>query len=289
MSGTPAWIKDEVVAYYQATTEESYLMWGGAALALHLGLDDGGGGLVDRAALDRSLLAMNALLADRAAIGAGARVLDAGCGVGGSAIWLARERAAEVVGVSLDPGQVVLARRFAEEQGARVTFAVHDFAATPFDEGSFDVVWNLESLCHVGDPRPYLTHVRSLLADGGRFVCADFFRGTGGPACDEMAAGWVLPGLRRGDEVTSALRDLGFTDVTWTDLRSRVLPSARWMATTAIFETLRLETAVAAGAPRRSTYERHFHAAVAASKGLTNGEIAYGIITATRPRRSRPA
>lgn len=42
-------------------------------------------------------------LASRAGIGPGVRMLDAGCGVGGSAIWLAKHYDVEVVGITPVP------------------------------------------------------------------------------------------------------------------------------------------------------------------------------------------
>src|ERR1700745_4013882 len=45
------------------------------------------------------------------------RVLDLGCGGGAAALYLARRRALEVVGVSISPSQVRLAHRFAARRG----------------------------------------------------------------------------------------------------------------------------------------------------------------------------
>src|SRR4051812_40224718 len=64
------------------------------------------------------------------------RVLDLGCGVGTAALYLARRRPVEVVGVSISPSQVRLADRFAARGGplqGRVRFAVADFTALPAD------------------------------------------------------------------------------------------------------------------------------------------------------------
>ena len=60
----------------------------------------------------QSLLRTNEVMAEAVKIGPGDRVLDAGCGVGGSSIWLASERGATVVGVNVSPEQVGHARRF---------------------------------------------------------------------------------------------------------------------------------------------------------------------------------
>ena len=49
---------------------------------------------------------MNRVLADRAGIRPGQRVLDAGCGVGGSSLWLAEQRGAAVVGITPVASQV---------------------------------------------------------------------------------------------------------------------------------------------------------------------------------------
>ncbi|RYD68841.1 MAG: methyltransferase domain-containing protein, partial [Verrucomicrobiaceae bacterium] len=46
-----------------------------------------------------------ARLAARAEITPGSRVLDIGCGIGGSSLWLARELGCEVLGITISPAQ----------------------------------------------------------------------------------------------------------------------------------------------------------------------------------------
>src|SRR6266480_8097043 len=64
-----------------------------------------------------SLLNMNRVLASHLDIRSGQRILDAGCGVGGSAIWLAKTFDVEVVGITLADSQVDRARHHARQQG----------------------------------------------------------------------------------------------------------------------------------------------------------------------------
>src|SRR4051812_19112727 len=55
----------------------------------------------------------NRMLAERAAISAHDRVLDAGCGMGGSALWLAETYGAHVTGIALSRSQLREAGRAA--------------------------------------------------------------------------------------------------------------------------------------------------------------------------------
>src|SRR5215470_3061151 len=103
----PDWLRDEIRTYYAETTEQSYFAWGGHTFAMHIGLSPA----VRQDDFRATLLATNAFLADKAGITTGTRVLDAGCGMGGSSVWLATERGAEVVGITISPNQVGLANR----------------------------------------------------------------------------------------------------------------------------------------------------------------------------------
>ena len=106
-------LTESIVAYYDETWLDYRLLWlNGRNLSVHFGYAD----VTTRGHAD-ALLNMNRVLADRAAIWPGERVLDAGCGVGGSSFWLAQERGAEVVGITPVASQVTRARRFAEQRG----------------------------------------------------------------------------------------------------------------------------------------------------------------------------
>jgi tocopherol O-methyltransferase len=106
-------LAESIVAYYDETWLDYRLLWlNGRNLSVHFGYADA----TTRGHAD-ALLNMNRILADRAAIRPGERVLDAGCGVGGSSLWLARERGAEVVGITPVASQVTRARRFADQRG----------------------------------------------------------------------------------------------------------------------------------------------------------------------------
>ncbi len=105
----------------------------------------------------------------------GARILDLGCGVGGSSIAMAQAYPnVEVVGVDLDEQSITEARASARSAGLhdRVTFRLDDAADLPL-EASFDVVTIFEALHDMGDPVGALRTARRLLTADGCVLVAD--------------------------------------------------------------------------------------------------------------------
>lgn len=101
------------------------------------------------------------------------RVLDAGCGYGGTAFDLLQKIGGRWLGLNVSPTQVARARAEAARRGLdeRVRFLLQSFDA-PFD-GTFDLVIGIESLVHSSDPAATVAHLAARLAPGGRFVIAD--------------------------------------------------------------------------------------------------------------------
>lgn len=145
-------------------TNVASVMWSAAAPAWNAHAD-----YVDsrtRAATDVMLHA--------AALDAGVRVLELGCGPGG----LGLEAAARVAGghVTLSdiaPEMVVIAAARAETRGiANVTLRVLDLAAIDVPDASYDVVLSRDALMFVDPPSIAVTEIRRVLVPGGRAVVA---------------------------------------------------------------------------------------------------------------------
>jgi cyclopropane fatty-acyl-phospholipid synthase-like methyltransferase len=223
--------RDAVIAYYDQTWLDYRLFWlNRRTLSVHFGYNDA----ATRGHAD-ALLRMNEVLADRAGIQPGARVLDAGCGVGGSSIWLAEARGADVVGITPVASQVARARGFASARrlNDRVAFEQADFTNTPFPNASFDVVWALESLCHAPDKAAFYREAARLLRPGGRLVIAEYIRAArplrdrGERLLHRWLDGWAIPDLDTRAEHAAHAAAAGLSHTRIDDITAHTRPSLR--------------------------------------------------------------
>jgi cyclopropane fatty-acyl-phospholipid synthase-like methyltransferase len=217
-------------------------------------------------------------------------VLDAGCGVGGSAIWLAKEYGAEVVGITPVASQVDRARRYAREHGVadRIRFEQQDYTATTFAAESFDVVWALESFCHEPEKPRILVEARRLLRPGGRLGAAEYMRRCERyPAPDERLletwlSGWAIPSLATAKQWLTWTTSNGFVDAQVLDVTQNVLPSLRRLYWITVF-LWPLTIVLRAIRVRSKAQQGNVRGALQQYRALQRDLWGYGLLTATAP------
>jgi cyclopropane fatty-acyl-phospholipid synthase-like methyltransferase len=151
------------------------------------------------------------------------RVLDLGCGVGTAALYLARRRPVEAVGVSNSPAQIRLANRFAargEPLQGGVRFAIADFTALPEELDGFDLAFAIESFVHADPAAAFFEQAALALRPGGALVIIDDVRATDGedPALEDFKAGWHAASLLSVAEVEDLAARAGLRLVASRDL-----------------------------------------------------------------------
>ena len=122
--------------------------------------------------------------------GSDPQILDVGCGIGGSSLYLAQKFKAQAVGITLSPVQASRATERVQEAGlaTAVKFQVADALDMPFANDTFDLVWSMESGEHMPDKEKFLQECYRVLKPGGTFLMATWCHRPITPATGELTA-----------------------------------------------------------------------------------------------------
>jgi ubiquinone/menaquinone biosynthesis C-methylase UbiE len=160
-------------------------------------------------------------LARRVPLVPGARVLDVGCGLGGSARSLAAEHQCQVTGIDLTLEYVDVANALAAMVGLsdRIVFRQASALEIPFGDGHFDVAWTQHVQMNIADKRAFYREIARVVRSGGRFLFHDIFEGAGGPL--HFPVPWAeqasISFLDRPEKVRHILEEAGFLIRDWVD------------------------------------------------------------------------
>ena len=184
------------------------------------------------------------IMAEKARVKRGDKVLDVGSGLGGSSIWLARERGALTTGITLSQVQAQTATQRAAEQGVSSRFLVMDAEQMDFPE-PFDLIWAVGVLTHLEDQERFVRQTWHHLKPGGRLAIFDWMLDenvvdSGADAQIRLIKeGMLLPALFPLSAYLSWIARYGFrlvyaediteqTENTWKDAVSVVRQPAVW-------------------------------------------------------------
>lgn len=155
----------------------------------------------------------------------GSRVLDVGCGLGGSAFVMAREFEFRVDGIDLSKNMLEIARRKLEAHGLaeRVDLEWGDCLELDRDD-RYDAIYSRDVFLHIHDKKRLFTVLYGALCTGGQLLFTDYCCGPE-PWADEFSdyvsdRGYDLHTPR---EYRDLLEAAGFSQVTGENISERFI------------------------------------------------------------------
>ncbi len=231
-----------------------------------------------------------------AAVDGAEQILDVGCGIGGSSLYLAEKFAAIATGITLSPVQANRATERAQTagfaaagktSGPRAQFQVANALAMPFPDQSFDFVWSLESGEHMPDKTQFMGECYRVLKPGGKFLMVTWCH----RPVDQRPLSWVeqallaeiyrvycLPYVISLPEYGAIAQHLNFQDIRTADWSTAVAPFWDFVIDSALTPTVLLGVV-------RSGWTT-MQAALALGlmqQGYQTGLIQFGLLCGVRP------
>lgn len=224
-------LKGRIREHYEVCSDYYYSLWGEH---IHHGYflrpDD---------TKELAQLQLIKLLLQRSALPKNSKILDVGCGLGGTTRYLAREHGCSVTGITISGNQVKLARKLSMQEkdvvealagedfltlgNGKVRFieldaeVMGDFFNTPPNALKFDAVWISEALSHLPNKELFFHNSFALLDQGGKLVIADWFKSEQLTPAEmrtdikPIEDGMLLPPLCTQSDYVNFAKEAGFT------------------------------------------------------------------------------
>ncbi len=194
----------DIENYYDQTEVHYHMFWKlEEAAGLHYGIWD-----ENIKSTSEAILNTNKLLMNLGEIKKEHKILDAGCGIGGSSIYLAKNIGCNVHGITLSKKQSETANRLAKKNKLDhlVKFSQSNYLETGFDDNSFDIVWALESFSSCPDNDLFFKEMNRILKPGGKILISDIFKPrmydiTKNKPMKVMLNGWAISDVPSIDEL----------------------------------------------------------------------------------------
>ena len=163
-------------------------------------------------------------LAKLAGVQEGMKVLDIGCGLGGSARTLAAEFGCVVKGIELVEEYYQAAKMLTERVGLdhMVTFQHGDMMALPFDDETYDMVWTEHTIMNIEDKMKLFQAVQGRLRPKGIFALYEICAGNVSPPYFPVpwASDPTINFLVTQNKLRQMLLRLEFKEMQWKDATS---------------------------------------------------------------------
>ncbi len=274
--------EDAVIAYYNtAESKKGYSLFLGGTK--HFGYYNKGDA---RWQVSKALRQMEAQLAARLNLREGAKVLDAGCGVGDVALYLAKKHKLSVTGIDILDFNIEEAnyRKTQRKLQTYLDFQLMSYEELQFPLASFDAVYTMETFVHASSPKKVLDNFYMILKPGGKLVMFEYSRDLDSQLSRRAVRMFkfinkhaAMPAFQKFTHGTQAklMKQAGFTDITVEDITDNVAPMMR-LFNAAAFIPYQLISLF-------GKRERYINATSAVEFYRYGKHIKYNIYTAVKP------
>lgn len=152
-------------------------------------------------------------------------MLDIGCGIGGSAFYMAKTFGTQVYGIDLSTNMINIANDLRLEQSAgvqhSVQFYVEDATLMPYPGSFYDMVYSRDTILHIEDKKSLFAKFFQTLKPGGLVVISDYCHGDKPQGHGQHFLDYVKSRgyhLHTVQEYGKILESVGFVDVQAVDL-----------------------------------------------------------------------
>ncbi|XP_072986998.1 probable tocopherol O-methyltransferase, chloroplastic isoform X1 [Typha latifolia] len=165
------------------------------------------------------------------------KIVDVGCGIGGSSRYLAKKYGAQCQGITLSPVQAQRAASLAAAQGLaeQASFQVADALEQPFPDEEFDLVWSMESGEHMPDKRKFVSELARVAAPGATIIIVTWCHRDLSPSEDSLKPdelkllnkicnAYYLPAWCSAADYVNIAKSLSLQDIRTTDWSENVAP-----------------------------------------------------------------
>nr|AHH02779.1 tocopherol-like methyltransferase [Rauvolfia serpentina] len=163
-------------------------------------------------------------------------VLDVGCGIGSTCLYIARKFDVPCKGINISPGQVKRAQASAAARGleSKVSFDVGDALDMPYPDGTFDLVFSIQCIEHLQDKEKFIREMVRVAAPGAAVIILSYAHRILSPdeslnpqenkVLQKICESYVMPSLCSSDDFIRWLTLLPVEDIKRVDWTQNTAP-----------------------------------------------------------------
>ncbi len=160
-------------------------------------------------------------LAEKCRLSPEIKILDIGCGIGGTARFLASQYGCTVTGIDIIDEYCNTASKLSSllNLNNKTEFKTFNGSKFPFDDEMFDVVWTEHVQMNIKEKNEFYSEIYRVLKKGGRFVFHDVFKGSIDvayypvPWADDYSTSFLM----ESNEIKKILKSFNYKIYYWED------------------------------------------------------------------------